>query len=506
MTDLQLTEEQIHAIKTAHSGETFVVDAVAGSGKTTTARRMCQALSGNTLYLTYNTAAAADARQTFPPSVKVSTTSALAWAKFEDVYGDRILGPKNERGERVGAPRVPARETARLAGIVDPVQLGPGTPSIQPITLARLATDTIQRFCYSADKVITVKHAPPMPMSLSPLQSDVVREAVIHYSRAIWRDSTLNHRSKHWFTFDHAFKLLIMNQPDLGYDTVIIDEAQDSNDATMHLLQAQYDSQLIAIGDPAQQLYAWRGASDIMGEFDGPRLGLSKSFRFGPDIAEEANKWLPHTETHIRVTGNENMNSVVSVGGINKPDAVLCRTNFTVMAYAMQYLEEGRKVAVGGGTKPLETLARAAFDLRQGKPTLHPELAAFNDWADLIAYTTEPGGGDLRPLVTLVQEHGIPDILRACKMLVNENYGDPDIVISTAHKAKGREWSRVVVADDFKEPQDVVDLDTGRSEPAPIDPHSAMLHYVTVTRARHHLDRGGLAWIDRHPAPKDVRP
>ena len=505
MAEVQLTEEQIHAVKMAHSGETFVVDAVAGSGKTTTARRMCQAINGDVLYLVYNTAAAKDARNSFPKNVKVSTTSALAWAHYEQTYGDRILGPKDARGQRPGAPRIPARETARLAGLVEPVHVGGGVHPIQPVTVARLAVDTIDRFCYSADKVITVKHTPPMPMSLMPLQAEVLRDVVVHAARAIWADA-IRPKSKHRFTFDYAFKLLVMTEPNLGYSTVIIDEAQDSNPATMRLLQAQHDSQLIAIGDPAQQLYAWRGASDIMGEFDGPRLGLSKSFRFGEAIADAANKWLPHTGTHIRVTGNENMNSYVTIGGINKPNAVLCRTNVTVMAHAMAFMEDGKRVAVCGGTSSLETLARAAYDLRQGKPTTHPELAAFQDWADLLAYTSEPGGGDLRALVTLIDEHGIPDILKACKQLVHEDYGRPDVVVSTAHKAKGREWSRVVVADDFKEPQDIVDENTGRSEVAPIDPHSAMVNYVTVTRARDHLDRRGLSWVDRHPAPKGLQP
>lgn len=497
VTDLQLTEEQAYAREMAQSGKTFVVDAVAGSGKTTTAREMCKALEGNGLYLVYNTAAAADARKTFPPHVKVSTTHGLAWAHYEPTYGDRILGPKDDQGNRPGAPRVPARETARLARLTD-VHLGGGTPPIQPVTLARLATEAIEKFCYSADKVITARHLPVMPVGLQPLQEEVLRHEVVLAARKIWKDS-LDPKSKHRFTFDHAFKLLVMIEPNLGYDTVIIDEAQDSNAATMRLLQAQHDSQLIAIGDPAQQLYAWRGATDIMGEFDGPRLGLSKSFRFGPEIAAEANKWLPHTETHIRVIGNEKMDSHVTLGGIDKPDAILCRTNVTVMAYAMAHMEAGRRVAVCGGTESLEALARAAYDLRQGKPTTHPELAAFSDWADLIAYTNEPGGGDLRALVSLVQEHGVPEIIAACKKLVNEHYGRPDVVVSTAHKAKGREWSGVVVAEDFREPQDIVDENTGKSFPAPIDPHSAMLHYVTVTRARHHLDRSGLAWIDRHP-------
>src|SRR5690554_4005072 len=113
MAEFKPTEEQIHVIKTAHSGETFVVDAVAGSGKTTTARKMCEAISGDVLYLVYNRAAADDARSSFPRHVKVSTTSALAWHEYKETYGDRMRNS-----------RVPARRTAELAGIKNPVSLG----------------------------------------------------------------------------------------------------------------------------------------------------------------------------------------------------------------------------------------------------------------------------------------------------------------------------------------------------------------------------------------------
>lgn len=498
MADIKPTEEQIHAIKTAHSGETFVVDAVAGSGKTTTARKMCQAVKGRVLYLVYNTAAAKDARKSFPANTHVSTTSALAWAEYKETYGDRILGPlrPGSRYERQGAPRVPARETARLAGLRT-VTLGENTPPMSEITIARLATDAIQKFCYSDDDQISEIHVPILPPGLDPLQLEVLRSEVTAAARKIWLNS-LPVDSKHRFSFDHIFKMLVATKPDLGYDTIVVDEAQDSNWATLSLLKAQVNSQIIVVGDPAQQLYAWRGASDIMGEFDGPRLSLSKSFRFGESIAAEADKWLAHTDTNIRVTGNENMKSLVTEGGVESPQGVLCRTNSTVMVRAMEYLEDGQRVAVCGGTKALESLAAAASKLMAGEPTDHPELAAFKDWGELMSYTDEPGGGDLKSLVQLINEYKVPGIIEACKKLKDEHRGNPNVVVSTGHKAKGREWSTVVVADDFKEPKETENQQTGEMEPGQIDRHSAMLHYVVVTRARHHLDRSGLAWIDRH--------
>lgn len=72
---------------------------------------------------------------------------------------------------------------------------------------------------------------------------------------------------------------------------------------------------------------------------------------------------------------------------------------------------------------------------------------------------------------------------------------------STVHKAKGREWARVKIADDFTPPKESDQMDdSGRAVPRLIDDGEARLAYVAVTRTRSRLDIGGLAWIEDHPA------
>jgi superfamily I DNA/RNA helicase len=61
-----------------------------------------------------------------------------------------------------------------------------------------------------------------------------------------------------------------------------------------------------------------------------------------------------------------------------------------------------------------------------------------------------------------------------------------DRIISTAHKAKGREWESVLIADDFT-PSD-------ERQASGISRDEQMLAYVAVTRAMRHLDPSGLSW------------
>lgn len=69
-------------------------------------------------------------------------------------------------------------------------------------------------------------------------------------------------------------------------------------------------------------------------------------------------------------------------------------------------------------------------------------------------------------------------------------------MVSTAHKAKGRERPAVKIADDFPLPPDSDQHDDrGRPIAEPVSEADARLAYVAVTRARSRLDLGGLAWI-----------
>src|SRR5690606_35586007 len=66
----------------------------------------------------------------------------------------------------------------------------------------------------------------------------------------------------------------------------------------------------------------------------------------------------------------------------------------------------------------------------------------------------------------------------------------PDLVVSTAHKAKGREWDWVRIGPDFPQPSE--DENGELVLPAA---EELRLAYVTVTRAKERLEIGSLGWV-----------
>jgi hypothetical protein len=245
----------------------------------------------------------------------------------------------------------------------------------------------------------------------------------------------------------------------------------------------------------------WRsgreGEPSLLSGFDGVQLSLTQSFRFGPALAAEANRWLAIVESPLRLTGTPALDT--SVGPVDHPDAVLCWSSAGAICEVLRMLEGAKRVAMAGGGQALEKLAVAAGQLKAGRRTNHPELCLFTSWDELHEYaTSDPSGGDLLPLVDIVDEYGPELVLAAVRNLHPEQ--EADVVVSTGHRAKGREWPTVKVATDF-EPKA-----GGRKDPAEnsgmpaIDLAEARLAYVAVTRARQRLDLGGLSWINNYPS------
>jgi superfamily I DNA/RNA helicase len=482
------TPSQSEVIEGGHAGLDLVVKAGAGAGKTQTLAWTAEGMRGSGLYAAYSKPLQLDAVGRFPRHVDCRTMHSLAFRAVGARYSERLNGP-----------RQPAREAARLLRINQALHLD-GDTLVQPTTLARLAVDTVDRYCTSADEQLTRRFVPRLN-GLDSAEHDAVAGVAVRYAGRIWDDlqrSDDQGGGRFQFKHDHYLKLWQLGKPRLPYDFILYDEAQDANPVIADLIMSQ-DAQTIVVGDENQQLFAWRGAVDALSTWPADReLYLRESFRFGQAVADEGNKWLELLDTPMRIVGKGGPSRVQPVVGW--PDAVLCRTNGTAMNEAMAAMADGKRVALVGGSKQIKALAEAAIDLKTSGHTDYHELAMFGSWDEVQAYVQdEASGSDLKTTVKLIDDHGPEEILDAVRHLVEESrpkgrnryWTPPDVVVSTAHKSKGRQWPVVRVAGDFTPP---VDKETG--ERKPVTREDAMLAYVTVTRAEKVLDRGGLAWID----------
>ncbi|MER7141308.1 UvrD-helicase domain-containing protein [[Kitasatospora] papulosa] len=482
---LTLTDEQTTAADRFHAGDHLALQAGAGTGKTSTLALLAHRTRRTGRYLAYNKAIAQDAATRFPSTVTCRTAHALAYAAIGHRYRTRLNGP-----------RQPSWKTGHDLGITKTIRIG--DRDLSPRALSYATLRTVTRFCHSADPALADHHVPRLRSLEDAGHHNQLVATVMPFAHKAWADLQNPDAGATRFDHDHYVKIWALTDPKISADFLLLDEAQDTNPVVEQVFNAQRaHAQLVMVGDSAQAIYQWRGARDVMTAFQGTALTLSKSFRFGPMLATEANRWLRIADAPLRLAGTEAIRT--GLGPVEHPDAILCRTNVGAMREVMQLLEAGHRVALTGGGASLRALARAADDLKDGRRTSHPELLLFPTWGDLQDYAAnDPAGGDLQPLVDLVDAHGTGAILNAVHRLDSED--NATVTVSTAHRAKGREWGKVKIADDFTPPRDSEEKDSnGEPIPGRIDEAEARLAYVAVTRARAQLDLGGLAWINTHP-------
>jgi len=489
----ELTAEQRDAVRLFATGASLAIEAGAGTGKTSTLIAIAESTSKRGQYVAFNKSIVEDAKAKMPANVNASTAHSLAF---------RSTGVRYKH--RLPTVRMRGDEIARRLRI-DPltIQVDGAARRLSPGYLAGLVIKATRNFSHSADRVISIDHVPYIDGIDAPLEgrrgwsnNREVRRALAPALVAAWDDLANPHGSLP-FTHDCYLKLWELNHPVIPVDFIIFDEAQDA-DPVMLSIVSQQQCQVVFVGDSQQQIYDWRGAVNALASVDGNRTFLTNSFRFGQPIADVANVILARIPgAELRLTGRAPYES--AVGPHDDPKAYLSRTNAGAIDFALREVGRGRRVHLMGGGSDIVSFCRAALDLQATPPrrTEHPELACFATWTEVRDYADlDPNGDELRLMVKIIDEYGAQTIIDLVNSTAKEE--DADIVVSTAHKAKGREWDVVRLGSDFSTPKD-------GGEPSPSE---LRLLYVAATRARRHLDDsicGALAFVlgDAAPAPED---
>jgi hypothetical protein len=470
-----LTSEQTDIVDASHAGhEKIVVEALAGTGKTSTLKALAASYPRRPgVYLAFNTSVKQEAERDFPDWVHVTTAHGLAYQAIGKQYGHRL--PGNHSASRMSANEMSRRMKVRAA------QLTSGT--INPVALTRMAQATVNSFMKTADPVITASHVPSRVYAHhTPSEVSV---AILPVANKIW-DDLQSTNGVFRFTHDAYLKMWQLGNPVLPWDYIMFDEAQDA-DPVISSVVARQAAQKHWVGDRNQAIYGWRGAIDAMSKVEGAvRLPLTQSWRFGQGIADLANEWLNMLGSPYMLQGNPG--KISGAGDVTEPHAVLCRGNGTALGWVLMFHAVGMPCAIAPGDrsagKDIERFAWAAKDLMNGGGTDHPDLVGFQTWDQLVKYVDEEEDtDDLKRMVGIITRVGVSAVIDAVRGCVTKDKAR--VTVSTSHKAKGLQWPTVRIADDFQPPVDDEDA------PGP-DREAWMLNYVAVTRAEDTIQLGGL--------------
>jgi len=463
----KLTDEQAAALEAFLAGKSLKINAFAGSGKTSTLQLLANATGLRGQYLAFNKSIVADAVEKFPDTVDCSTSHSVAFRAAPAGY-KRDIG------------KLTNRCTAKqLVEVLDIKRRRFGDKyAITPDSQGYLFLETIRRYAQSADDGIGLHHVPLLgairaaPEEVQQEVSAFGLEGARHvWSRMLADDDPLP------LGHDGYLKLWGLSRPIIAADYIMLDEAQDTNPVVLDILQRQR-AQMVYVGDRYQQIYEWRGAVNAMETIDtDASTYLTTSFRFGDGIADLATKMLVKLGERQPVRGNP---LLVSRIGRTNPLAVLARTNATTISAVIEALDDGRKPHLVGDKTELMDMLRGVQALKEEEPSTCPAFFGFKSWNEVVEFARTDEGAHLVTFVNLVEKRGEKQLMWALNRTVDEEKAD--LVISTGHKSKGREWKSVRLMDDF------LRSSPGDGKNSGPDPAEMRLLYVAITRAKESLE------------------
>ena len=460
--DIEYTDEQQAAAQAFSEDKPLKVKAFAGTGKTTVLELMARRDGRQGLYIAYNNEIARASRRKFPKSVVCKTAHALALdcltanLKEKAHRGNQLKQGQLERflNRRVALSRGDARDVAPVAA------------------------KAMHWFCVSNDPYPALQH---VQRALADSYMAIDPDKVLAVLPAMW-EAIASAEGRLPLTFDGYLKVVQLSGKPLPFDYVLADECQDMYAAIQSIVRNS-GAQIAWVGDPNQQIYDFNGAENAMLQLDGlESYSLTMAFRFGEWLAELVQPLLYQLGQSDVIRGNP---SVDTRRAKHTMPVRLARGNATLLSPLVKAIKAGKKVHVLGGTQKLLRLLNSAESVMRQRPVRTGIFAGLRSWHEARERASERGNRDLREMVELIERYKLRGV-RHCVESVCATEKGAQLILSTVHQAKGREFARVALLDDFRKKPEYLITYRGKALYAPA-PETLRLLYVALTRAENEL-------------------
>lgn len=466
----------------------LIVEAVAGSGKTTTIVEAAKRIPAQhrAVFLAFNKSIATELGARLPKTVESKTLNSLGNSAVWKSLGKTQLNDKKtldlvEAWSRsAGSPELSRDEQRFVAGLVAKAK----SHALVPAGGKYKGFDATQeRWLELADRYDIDLGENFARMLLCA--DDVLRAGL---------------EQKHIIDFDDQMYFVVaMDLHCTQYDWIIVDEAQDVSHVQRMMLQKflKRDGRIIAVGDTRQAIYGFRGAdSDSMANlakvFRADRLPLSITYRCAQTIVKQAQTVVKHIEAAptAPVGVVKNLDSL-DVAALTPADMLICR--YTAPVIGVAYKMMGRHIAchvqgrdIGAG---LVALIKRVGGKYWEQLSLDMFQSKLSDWRqrelDKAAKKDDEAKMDAisdkyESLQAVINGSQLTDLRSIAGEIENMFSGTTGVLLSTVHRAKGLESDRVYILDPGSMP-------AKRAKQAWQLEQEYNLMYVAFTRARHEL-------------------
>ena len=486
--EVHATDEQSVIIDAARStGDNLLINALAGAAKSTTLQFICKYVTGiPILSIAFNKRIAEELAKKLPSHVQCSTINSLGHRVWGQALGKRLTldTDKTRRIFRSIVETHPKREQGEywdyFSEISASVRAGVGRgwiPDGKYTNITRVEDDAAFREFLEYE-----------------IWNESVPEAFFGLIRDIV-DSRIAEAYRGIIDFDDQIYMpTLFGGAWPRFPLVMVDESQDLSRLNHAMLSKLVTKRLIAVGDPWQSIYGFRGAvsngmSALKKSFNMTEFTLSVTFRCPKAVVRKAQLRVPHMRYPDWASEGAVIDTRISEMLIEKhwtaksiPDnvAIICRNNAPLFSTALYLIKHGRGVKlVGADIGP--ALVKILKKLGPESLTQEEVHAEINRWeAAQLAKAKNPGSIADRAECLRVFAGAGPTLAAAIAYAGHLFESSGPIQLLSGHKSKGLEWDTVYHLDPWRVPSKFA------SEGEALE-QELNIRYVIETRAKKEL-------------------
>ena len=480
-----------------HGTSNIAINAVAGSGKTTTIVAACKRLhkpSNRVCFLAFNKLIADELKEKLYGYAEVSTLHAFGFNVLKSIYNM----PRYHHFIKVDSWKIQkyVRENIfHLSSLITPL------------------TDNIKIFLFSLNvqKIYDLARVNLIQSGNIPMLRTLCDEHNINtlYDEINVVDILLTdaYKMPHNLVIDYVDMIVlplfhVEHIP--HYDYVFIDECQDLNRAQRKLmLNAAKGGRFIAVGDRNQAINGFCGADcnsfDNIANIDNTiELPLSVNYRCGTKMLDLAREIVPQIKAHDgAISGEVSHVNCLTKSLFQRNDMILCRTSAPLVGLCMKLIENGITAIVKGkdiaqslktlidnaNTHSIESVLSYLQNERSKMVSIiMAERKCKKDEAKKsLKYQKLDDNCKCIENICLYHIKDTFELKSYIDRLFNDESIKNAITLSTVHKAKGLEANRVIILLPNKLPMEYPNQKNWQLE------QEKNLKYVAVTRAKKEL-------------------
>jgi DNA helicase-2/ATP-dependent DNA helicase PcrA len=422
-----------------------VVEAVAGSGKTTTMVDALALTTGRVLFSAFNASIAKELAERAPSHVTVSTLHALGLKAVKRAYPGVQVDKDGEKLQAACLAAFPEKpgpngdenfDIRRLA--IKAAALAKATLTPTSDTAALVAM--MDRYGIEPDQAEdATRIATALRNILATCASDTTR---IDFDDMVWLPVVLE---------------LSVDK----YDWVFIDETQDMNRNQLELIMraTRSTTRVVCVGDRAQSIYGFRGADttaipSIIERLNATVFPLSITYRCPASHVRAAAELVPAIEARPDAPEGSITDLMLDKATplMQSGDLVMCRTNAPLASVAFALIREGKKAVIRGreiGTGLMSLVRKLAGRRGATIADLMPRMRAHHDkeGAKLRAMKRPTLALDDKMETLAVLCEGCDDsaaLLNRIQSIFSDDAG-AGVICSSVHRAKGLEAPRTFI-------------------------------------------------------------